>query len=110
MPPDGVIQEPIVGHGRPAGVDNRKPFPRRRHDSLPVRQHLQVGGFHLHGSHARSLNALRGSRPACFSFSHSLKNLLFSHRRLVSAAHLLTTSSYSPASIISRATSAPRIV
>ena len=62
-----------------------------------------------HGSHPRSLNAWRGSRPAFFSFSHSLTNLLFSQRRLCSAAHLLTTSSYSPASIISRAISAPRI-
>src|SRR5262249_47814124 len=64
----------------------------------------------IHGSQPRSSNALRGSRPAFFSFSHNLKYLLFSQRRLCSDAHLRTTSSYSPASIISRATSAPRIV
>src|ERR1700693_2523678 len=44
-----------------------------------------------HGSHPRSLNAWCGSRPAFCSFFHSLKNLLFSHRRLCSAAHLLAT-------------------
>src|SRR5262245_48365100 len=77
-------------------------------EASPASAHY--GEVGAHGSHPRSLNALRGSRPAFFSFSHSLKNLLFSQRRLCSAAHLPTTSSYSPASIISRATSAPWIV
>src|SRR5205814_4857772 len=66
----------------------------------------EIGG---HGSHHRSSNAFRGSRPASVSSCQSLKNLPACHRRWVSAAHLLTTSSYSPAPIISRATSAPRI-
>src|SRR5438105_13043635 len=82
------------------------------HDAPPCcRCHASVqhGEPGAHGSHPRSLNALRGSRPAFFSFSHSLTNLLFFQRRLVPAAHLLTTSSYSPTSIISRATSAPSI-
>ena len=39
-----------------------------------------------HGSHPRSLNAMCGSRPALFSRCQSLKNLLASQRRLVSAA------------------------
>src|SRR5262249_27424905 len=88
-------------------------LPAHRHSprlpALPALLRLGAREAGAHGSHPRSLNALRGSRPACFSFSHSLKNLLFSQRRLCSAAHLLTTSSYSPASISSRATSAPRI-
>src|SRR5262249_37601371 len=100
----------IVGNHRLLGVDDGDAVSWRRHDPLRMDEHLQVGGFDLHGSHPRSLNAFRGSRPAFCSFCHSLKNLLFCQRRQLSAAPLLTTSSYSPASIISRATSAPRMM
>jgi hypothetical protein len=45
IPTHGIVQEAIVGNGRPLGVDHDKPFPRRGDNPLRVGEHLQVGGF-----------------------------------------------------------------
>ncbi len=110
----GTVELPKASPLHPPDQKATPPVPQARRAATPLtalassrtarKDHGQVTASTVHGSHPRSLNALCGSRPASCSFCHSLKNLLFSQRRLFSATHLLATSSYSPASTISRAT------